>query len=72
MHPDDLEVASTRWAAALASGVSYETEFRLRRAEGLCRWHLARAMPIRANSGEITRWIGTNTDIEDQRAAREA
>jgi len=52
--------------------VSYETEFRLRRAEGLCRWHLARAMPIRANSDEITRWIGTNTDIEDQRAAREA
>ncbi|MEP7099529.1 MAG: PAS domain S-box protein, partial [Burkholderiales bacterium] len=72
VHPDDLAAASQHWAAALESGEPYETEFRLRRADGSYRWHLGRAMPIRANDGAITRWIGTNTDIEEQRAAREA
>jgi PAS domain S-box-containing protein len=72
VHADDLAAASEHWGAALASGNAYETEFRLRRADGSYRWHLGRAMPIRGADGAITRWIGTNTDIEEQRAAREA
>ena len=72
IHPDDLPLAGKRWAAALASGQGYETEFRLRRADGIYRWHLARAIPIRDASGAMTRWIGTNTDIEDQRASAAA
>ena len=72
VHPDDLAAASSQWGASLASGDAYKTEFRLRRADGSYRWHLGRAMPIRGADGAITRWIGTNTDIEEQRAAREA
>ncbi|MDB5460824.1 MAG: sensory box protein [Caulobacteraceae bacterium] len=72
VHPDDLAPAVERWAAALAGGEPYETEFRLRRADGLYRWHLARAVPIRGDDGAILRWIGANTDIEDQKSTAEA
>jgi PAS domain S-box-containing protein len=69
VHPDDRDAAGQRWAAALLAGEVYQTEFRLRRADGLYRWHLARALPIRDTDGQIVRWIGTNTDIEDQKTA---
>ncbi len=68
VHPDDIEEARSRWAAALAGGDPYETEFRLHRADGTYRWHLSRALPIEDEDGRITRWVGTNTDIEDQMA----
>jgi PAS domain S-box-containing protein len=69
VHPDDLPGAAVRWEAALASGDIYETEFRIRRADGAYRWHIARALPIRGADGGIARWIGTNTDIQDQKTA---
>ena len=72
VHPDDAPAAGERWAAALASGGDYETEFRLRRADGAWRWHLARAVALRGADGEIARWIGTNTDIQDQKTTAEA
>ena len=72
VHPDDLQPAIARWNAALASGENYETEFRLRRADGEYRWHLARAVPIRAGDDAPTRWIGTNTDFDDQKTASAA
>jgi PAS domain S-box-containing protein len=72
VHPDDVAAAAARWGAALASGEVYQTEFRLRRADGVYRWHLARALPIRGPAGEIVRWIGTNTDIQDQKTTAEA
>lgn len=59
--------AALAWQAALESGSNYETEFRLRRSDGAWRWHLARATPMRDNSGQITRWVGTNTDVDDQK-----
>ncbi|WP_374943470.1 PAS domain S-box protein [Sphingomonas sp.] len=70
LHPDDLAHAAAVWQAALADGTPYEVEFRLRRADGAFRWHLARAMPLHDEGGAIVRWIGTNTDIDDERAAR--
>ena len=72
VHPDDIAAAAQSWRAALASGEVYQTEFRLRRDDGLYRWHLSRALPIRAPTGEVVRWIGTNTDIEEQRGTAEA
>jgi len=72
VHPDDIAAASANWSAALAAGETYETEFRLRRADGGYRWHIARAVPIRGSAGEVVRWIGTNTDIEDHKQAVEA
>ena len=72
VHPDDAALAIERWAAALRSGDTYQTEFRLRRADGSFRWHIARALPIRSGGGAISRWIGTNTDIEEQKATEAA
>jgi PAS domain S-box-containing protein len=72
LHPDDLPLTGERWGAALASGDTYEVEFRLRRADGKYRWHIARAVAIRDGAGEIERWVGTNTDIDDQKAAAQA
>jgi PAS domain S-box-containing protein len=72
VHPDDMAGAAARWSESLASETTYETQFRLRRADGAWRWHLSRALPIRGEDGQVTRWVGTNTDIEDERAAGEA
>ncbi len=72
VHPDDIAAAGETWAASVSSGKPYEHEFRLRGADGIYRWHVARALPIHGKSGEITRWIGTNTDIEDQKNTAEA
>ena len=72
VHPDDLAEAATKWAAAVSSGKPYQNEFRLRGADGIYRWHVARALPIYGRSSEITRWIGTNTNIEDQKNTAEA
>ncbi len=69
VHPDDREGAGLRWAASLASGEDYETEFRIRRGDGAYRWHLVRALPIHDGDGRILRWVGTNTDIHEQKSA---
>ena len=69
VHPEDIAAAAERWAEALASGSTYQVEFRLQRADGAWRWHIARAVPIKGESGQVTRWIGTNTDIEEQKEA---
>ena len=72
VHPDDLPTAAARWTEALQSGETYQTEFRLRAADGSYRWHIGRAVPLKDADGKIGRWIGTNTDIHDQKAAAEA
>jgi len=72
VHPDDVAGASARWGDALSTGETYETEFRLRRHDGIHRWHIARAVPIRGADGRPVRWIGTNTDIQDQKEAAQA
>lgn len=72
VHPDDVERAAETWRSALAQEVPYETEFRLRRFDGTYRWHIARAVPIRDAEGRPTKWIGTNTDIDDQKQAAQA
>lgn len=69
VHPDDIGPAADVWTRSLSAGDQYQVEFRLRRADGAWRWHIARALPIRDSSGSITRWIGTNTDIDDGKAA---
>lgn len=69
LHPDDRPVVVKRWMASVETGHTYEIEFRIRRFDGEYRWHIVRALPIRNQDGRILRWIGTNTDIQDQKAA---
>jgi len=70
-HPAHLADVVARWREALRDGEVFEMEFPLRRADGVYRWHLTRAVPVRDASGSIRRWFGTNTDVDDQRRARE-
>ncbi len=67
LHPDDVNRTRDIWARSLQTGDLYEVEYRMRRHDGQYRWLLARAMPLRDESGIISRWFGTCTDIHDQR-----
>ena len=67
VHPDDLACAAATWRRALESGESYRNEFRIRRADGDWRRFAVHAEPVRDDSGDITRWVGANIDIEDIR-----
>ncbi|HEY9801304.1 MAG TPA: PAS domain S-box protein [Leptolyngbyaceae cyanobacterium] len=71
LHPDDVQSTMTRWQDSLETGKDYETEFRLRRADGEYRWHLGLAMPLINQDGEIIKWFGSCTDIHDQKLAVE-
>ncbi len=71
VHPNDRAHARAEWAAAVASGQPYQTEYRVRDRDGLYRRVQARALPMRAASREVVRWIGTWTDVEDERFLRD-
>lgn len=68
VHPDDLAGLIDRAALARAAGVPYTAEFRVRRkADGTYRWHTVTSRPVLDTSGEIMKWVGIATDIEDQK-----
>ncbi|MDB5289670.1 MAG: domain S-box, partial [Phycisphaerales bacterium] len=72
IHPADAPIFSQVWQHCLRTGKPFETECRLKRgADGVFRWHLARAMPSRNDDGTITAWCGTFTDIDDIKCAAE-
>lgn len=70
-HPDDQDRAWHRWRRSLETGESYEIEYRLRHRSGDYRWTLGRALPIRDGAGDIIRWIGTCTEIHEQKLMME-
>jgi PAS domain S-box-containing protein len=72
VHPDDAQHATQSFVEALAKGAPYVAEYRVRRHDGEYRWHLTRAVPIRDAQGAITRWIGTSSDIHDQKITESA
>ena len=67
VHPDDLPLAVARREQTLRTGETFEVEYRFRDAGGGYRWHLGRAVPMRAADGSIDFWIGTATDIHDRK-----
>lgn len=72
MHPDDVDRTWERWKRSLETGELYEIEYRFKRAsDGQYRWHIGRAVPMRDDAGRIVRWIGTNTDIHEQKVLLE-
>src|SRR5258708_30047500 len=72
IHPDDLPRILETFREALHSAKPYEVEGRFRRFDGEFRWFLFRGSPLRDRSGEVTRWYGTNTDLEERKRADEA
>jgi two-component system, OmpR family, phosphate regulon sensor histidine kinase PhoR len=68
VHADDLERSVKEWQTALKEKRKYEGEFRLKRIiDGAYRWHYSQAIPFKDEHGNITAWIGTNIDIDDQK-----
>ena len=71
-HPDDRQRAWEAWQRATQQDQPYSQECRLRRADGVYRWWLIRGQPMRSASGEILKWFGTCTDIEEIKQAEQA
>jgi len=69
VHPDDRERCSRTWAEIRASEAAGEVDVRLRRGDGAYRWFRVRIVPLRDGRGLITRWYGTNADIDDHKRA---
>jgi len=70
-HPDDKKGMLVKWSAIRASGRPGELEARLRRFDGEYRWFLFRAEPLHDELGNIVKWYGSSTDIEDRKRAEE-
>lgn len=71
LHPEDLDRTWKVWQHSLQTGTIYETEYRMRRHDGVYRWFLARALPMRDQEGVVVKWFGTCTDIHDQKTAND-
>src|SRR5713226_7475940 len=71
VHPEDVTPLMNKWAEVLASGEAGEGEARFRRHDGVFRWFLIRAEPLRDETGKIVSWYGISTDIEDHRQAEQ-
>jgi formate hydrogenlyase transcriptional activator len=71
VHPDDFERLQSRWDGASSDGSAFELEVRIRRRDGIYRWHLARYNPVYEDEGKILRWYSACTDIEDRKRDEE-
>jgi PAS domain S-box-containing protein len=65
IHPEDRERAAETWHQSWQSGKPYDARYRFRRFDGDYRWHIVRGAAARDGSGDIVRWIGSCTDVDD-------
>ncbi|BCZ83549.1 hypothetical protein PTKU64_72240 [Paraburkholderia terrae] len=72
VHSDDLPAMQAAWREAVATGSALETTARIRRKDGVYRWMHVGAEPLRDANGEIVRWYGVNTDIEEHKQTQQA
>ncbi|NJN16491.1 MAG: PAS domain S-box protein [Oscillochloris sp.] len=72
LHPADRERAEATWRRTWQEGEPYEIEYRLRREDGVYFWFLARAQAVRDDNGEIVEWVGTCTNIDEQKRQSDA
>ena len=71
LHPDDVEVFEKWWQDVRESRKSGQSEVRFRRADGNYRWFQVLAAPVHDERGNIVRWYGINTDIEERKCAEQ-
>ena len=69
IHPDDRARLVEHWRSCVASGAPVDAEGRMRRHDGAYRWFIFRANPLRDGAGQVTKWCGSNLDIEDRQCA---
>lgn len=67
VHPDDVSTLGERWLAAQQEQTHYQAEGRMRRVDGVYCWHLHQAIPLKNEQGQIIKWFGTATDIDDKK-----
>lgn len=67
VHPDDRDENVKRWINSITTGKDFLIEHRFRRHDGKYRWQLSRAIPQKDENGKILMWVGTSTDIHDQK-----
>ncbi|MGH7713673.1 MAG: hybrid sensor histidine kinase/response regulator [Gemmatimonadaceae bacterium] len=72
IHPDDRREGARRWAHAMRSGETFVFEHRIRRYDGVYRWHISRAVPQHDTLGKIVLWVGSSTDVHELKVAQEA
>ena len=72
IHPEDRELSTEAWRSALATGEPLDLTNRFRRADGVYRWHLIRARAMRDSGGRITLWVGSCTEIHEQKEKEDA
>jgi PAS domain S-box-containing protein len=71
MHPDDLDDSIRDWRHSMETGETFRVEHRFRRFDGVYRWHLSRAQAMRDSLGSIQMWIGSTTEIHEQKEREE-
>jgi PAS domain S-box-containing protein len=71
LHPEDLTMVLEGWQKARVSGERFSLEYRLKRKDGVYRWFLGQALPLRDPSGNTSRWFGTVTDIDETKRVQE-
>jgi formate hydrogenlyase transcriptional activator len=71
VHPEDLDRLVQEWLAIMDSREPGELETRIRRYDGVYRWFLIRVVPLLDEQGNVVKWFGSNTDIEDRKLAEE-
>ncbi|PSR53113.1 hypothetical protein AHMF7605_06015 [Adhaeribacter arboris] len=67
IHPEQAADVQAAYLAAVRSGQVFEKEVLIRRHDGAFRWHINNAVPIRNPDGEVTSWVGTATNIHEQK-----
>jgi len=72
VHPDDVDENVRVWEHSLATGEPFQFEHRFRDVGGAYRWHISRALPLRDDAGNILMWVGSNTDLHEQRKSADA
>lgn len=72
VHPEDRQACVQAWNHSVSSGTLYQVEYRLRRLlDNSYRWFLGKAVPVKDKDGQIRKWFGTCTDINDQKSMAE-
>jgi len=71
IHPEDLEKTEKLRQESINTGKDYEVENRLLRKDGKYLWHLTRAIGVKDENNNIKNWIGSHTEIQEQRAQKD-
>ena len=72
VHPEDVPRSAVAWSKAVQGKQTFTTEYRLRRNDGQYLWYLHRAVPRLDEHGDVLEWVGSSTDIEQQKRSEEA